>query len=629
MNETQRPAVGTYTPQHLQRWADTAGDSWAVATITNGYNLQFRRRPPAAGRVRHTLITDTVKAAALDRELEALQQKSAIEAVNPEQIGRGFYSTYFLVPKKTGDLRPILDLRALNEYLKVLPFKMLTISDVLKSVLPGEWFTSIDLKDAYFHVPIAQRHRQFLRFAYRGCHWQFRVLPFGLSLSPRVFTRCVTAALAYPRATGVKILPYLDDWLLCSKSPTGASQEVSRLLEHAASLGLRVNLAKSDLQPRQTTDFIGITLNSVTMLARPTSQRVDDILHLMQKFQLGSRHPLVEFMRLLGKLTSISMVVPLGLLRLRPAQRWINGLGLHASRDRMKRVAVDHSWMTAMAPWRNRSYLLEGVPMGAVACRREIVTTDASLTGWGATWQQRAVSGRWADTDQEEHINVLELRAVHLALCQLLPHIRGRHVLIRTDNTTVVYYINHQGGVRSARLLQAARRLLVWAASRLLSLRATYLPGIENVAADYLSRHKPPSGEWQLHPQVAQLIWAKFGQASVDLFATKENAQCPRWFTANLDALSQEWPEGLLYAYPPLPLIWPTLQRVLQERHNLILVAPAWVTRPWFPLLQELAQVAPWPLPQRKDLLLQLGGRIWHPNPHRLKLTAWLVGPSR
>lgn len=629
MTEIQRPAVGTYTPRQLQRWADTAGDPWVVATIMGGYNLQFRRRPPTAGRVKHTVITDTVKAVALDGELDALQQKSAIEEVIPEQIERGFYSTYFLVPKKTGGLRPILDLRTLNEFLKVLPFKMLTVSDVLKSVLPGEWFTSVDLKDAYFHVPIAQRHRQFLRFAYRGRHWQFKVLPFGLSLSPRVFTRCVAAALTHPRSRGLKILPYLDDWLICSKSPGAAAQEVSYLLEHAASLGLRVNLAKSDLQPRQTTDFIGITLNSVTMLARPTIQRVDDILHLLQKFQIGLQYPLVEFMRLLGKLTSISMVVPLGLLRLRPAQRWINKLGLHVARDRMKRVTVNHTWMTAINPWRDRSYLLEGVPMGAVAFRREVVTTDASMVGWGATWQQRAVRGLWTDTERRDHINVLELRAVHLALRQLLPHLRGRHVLIRTDNTTVVYHINHQGGVRSARLLQVTRRLLLWAASRLLSLRATYLPGIENVAADYLSRHKPPSGEWKLHPRVVQQIWMRFGQASVDLFATRENSQCPRWFTTDQDALSQEWPEVLLYAYPPLPLIWPTLQRVLREGHTLILVAPAWITRPWFPLLLDLAQTAPWPLPHRKDLLSQLEGRIWHPNPGRLKLTAWLVGPCQ
>ena len=71
----------------------------------------------------------------------------------------------------------------------------------------GEWFASIDLKDAYFHVPIAPHHRQFLQFAFQGHHFHFRVLPFGLSLPPRVFTRCVTAAFSPLQLRGMKILP--------------------------------------------------------------------------------------------------------------------------------------------------------------------------------------------------------------------------------------------------------------------------------------------------------------------------------------------------------------------------------------------------------------------------------------
>ncbi len=99
------------------------------------------------------------------------------------------FSPYFIVPKKGGGLRPILDLRVLNRALHKLPFKMLTQKRIFGCVRLLDWFAAIDLKDAYFHVSILPRHRPFLRFAFKGQAYQYKVLPFGLSLSPRVETR--------------------------------------------------------------------------------------------------------------------------------------------------------------------------------------------------------------------------------------------------------------------------------------------------------------------------------------------------------------------------------------------------------------------------------------------------------
>lgn len=118
----------------------------------------------------------------MSEEIAILLQKKVIVKVRPSEQQAGFYSTYFLVPKKDGGIRPILDLR-LNSYIKVLPFKMLHTRHILESIEQGEWFTTIDLKDRD-HVPICRAHWQFLRFAFQGQAYEFKVLPFGLSLSP-------------------------------------------------------------------------------------------------------------------------------------------------------------------------------------------------------------------------------------------------------------------------------------------------------------------------------------------------------------------------------------------------------------------------------------------------------------
>ncbi len=109
-----------------------------------------------------------------------------------------------------------------------------------------------------------------------------------------------------------------------------------------------------------------------------------------------------------------------------------------------------------------------------------VVFTDASATGWGATYNGQAVSGVWTGPQRHWHINCLELLAVYLALGRLKGPLRGKHVLVRTNNTATVAYINNQGGLRSPRMSQLARHLLLWSQKHLRSLRAIHIPGVLN-----------------------------------------------------------------------------------------------------------------------------------------------------
>ncbi|XP_073732565.1 uncharacterized protein [Misgurnus anguillicaudatus] len=599
------PAVGRFSSQQLERWKAITPDPWVLATLSRGYSIQFQRRPPRFRGVKDTIVSHPGKALALRQEINALLEKGAITLIDSQTQDGGFYSTYFVIPKKDGGLRPILDLRPLNTHLKVLKFHMLHTVDVLQSIQEGDWFTTIDLKDAYFHVPIVPHHRQFLRFAFEGQAYQFCVLPFGKALAPRVFTRCIAAALGPLQARGMRILPYLDDWLICSQSEAQARMEAAAVVANVSELGLKVNHQKSSLR------------------------RVHNIRQLAGRFRRGRLLTLRTFQQLMGMLTAASSLVPLGLLTLRPFQRWLNNRHLHPARHVHRLVRATHSCRRLLRPWGMREYLMQGVPLGSIPSRREVITTDASQEGWGAVWQCRTVRGCWSPLQQQQHINVLELQAVFFGLQHFLPEVAGRHVLVRTDNTTVVYYINHQGGTRSLQCLKIAQQLLPWANQHLASLRAMYLPGISNRAADLLSRQNPNPGEWRLHPAVVQTIWEHYGRAEVDLFASQDSTHCPLWFSLSepsplgQDALAHAWPRRRLYAFPPLPLILPTLHRIIVEHHETLMIAPRWPGRVWFPMLLRLLHGEPWCLPVRKDLLSQMGGQIWHPDPARLQLWVW------
>ncbi|KAJ1080319.1 hypothetical protein NDU88_000538 [Pleurodeles waltl] len=206
-------------------------------------------------------------------QIAILMKKGAIEVAPRSQRGTGFYSRFFLIRKKTGDWRPILDLCSLNKYLKKQSFRMISLQDVLRLLNRGDFMTSLDLQDAYFHIPIHPNHRKFLRFKVAGIHYQFRVLPFGLRSAPRVFTKVLAPVAAHLRQLGVQVFPYLDDWLIKARTTSKAARDMETCLSLFGALGLTVNYPKSHLDPTKNITFLGAILDTVHAKATASQDR--------------------------------------------------------------------------------------------------------------------------------------------------------------------------------------------------------------------------------------------------------------------------------------------------------------------------------------------------------------------
>ncbi|KAI2648848.1 ORF V: Enzymatic polyprotein [Labeo rohita] len=448
-------------------------------------------------------------------------------------------------------------------------------------------------------------------------HFSTRFSP-SASLSPRVFTKVAEAALAPLRVMGIRILNYLDDWLILAHSWDLVCAHRDMVLNHLARLGLRVNWEKSKLSPAQRISFLGVELDSVSMSARLSPERAQSVLRCAATLRYRSAVPLKQVQRLLGHMASSAAVTPLGLMHMRPLQHWLHTrVPRWAWRRGTFRVNITPSCCQTLSPWTDIMFLRSGVPLEQVS-RRIIVTTDASKTGWGATCNGQAASGVWTGPRLFWHINCLELLAVLLALRRFHPMIWGKHVLVRSDNTATVAYINHQGGVRSFRMSQLARHLLLWSQHRLKSLRATHIPGEANRVADSLSRQVSLGGEWRLHPQSVQLIWDRFGQAQVDLFASPESTHCQLWYGLT-EAPPRDRRTGTQLAKGPTQVCFSPLCKVREDEEQILLVAPFWPNRTWFSDLVLLASAPPWRIPLRKDLLSQGKGTIWHPRPRSLE----------
>ena len=145
--------------------------------------------------------------------IQSMQQNNIVEVVRDATSPR-CYSHLFLVAKKSGGWGPVIDLSFLNSFLEIPHFTMESAESIPRSLPRDAWVTSIDLVDAYFHIPIHRGYRKFLRFQTRDRIYHFRALPFGLSPAPWVFTKIVTEIKMLIHMMGINLCQYLGDQCL-------------------------------------------------------------------------------------------------------------------------------------------------------------------------------------------------------------------------------------------------------------------------------------------------------------------------------------------------------------------------------------------------------------------------------
>ena len=446
--------VGGRLQRFASEWETVTSDPWVLSVVRGGYRLEFTASPPPFWGIKATTVPrEPAKRAALLQEVEALIRKNAVVAISgPRRVGH--YSSFFLTPKKADPgmnqckWRPIINLKPLNFFISPQPFRMETLAAILQVLGPGYWGVTLDLKDAYLHVPIHPSSRQWLRFAIQEQAFEFRVLPFGLTSSPRVFTRIVKTIAEFLRPKGFTLFIYLDDFLIVNRCHAVLQRDVRDICALLHRLGFVINWAKSNLVPSQQVQFLGSNLDLRSGIVRPTSQRVLDVVNCAA---LIYSRKLVEarlILRLLGLMASLVDNVPLCRLRMRLVQLHLAAYYRPWFHPLHHQIPVTGSLRKALGWWLCETHLLSGVAFPPPISNLTL-TTDASKRGWGAHLLGHHVSGRWSMSQARHHINVLELWAVHLALRHLTSLVQGQFVTVQSDNMTVVQYLNKQGGTRS------------------------------------------------------------------------------------------------------------------------------------------------------------------------------------
>ena len=609
----------------VDRWTRLSGDPWIHSVVT-GVRIPFWKelvqlRQPFPFRL------SELERAAVVGELQKLSQKQVIERVTP--VEGQFISNVFLRPKRDGQFRMILDLTELNKAVQYEHFKMTSLRTALEMMRPDCWMASVDLKDAYYSVAVAEEDRKFLRLQWEGQLYQFRALPNGLACAPRIFTKLLSPVYAGLRQEGHECFPYIDDSFVVGDSREECKATVGELASTLDHLGFFVHREKSVMVPTQRLTFLGFELDSRDMSVSLTQEKKEKFVRAAEDVLNKELSSVREVAGLVGLMIAYSPALEYGGAHIKALERDKN-LGLKLNKGNFDgRMAITEEAKVEIHWWLDQ--------IGKEDAKRQIrwdasdveVITDASMEGWGAHRGEALAGGRWLPGEAESHINVLELKAILLGLKSLVKE-EGEHISILTDNTTALAYVKNMGGLRSEECNAVAKEIWDWAEQSENWLSIAHIPGVDNCVADYLSRHFSDRIEWSINMKIFKKICKVFGQPTVDLFASRTNAKVDKYVAWGpdpeawrIDAFVMCWTNEFFYVFPPFSLVGRVIRKLRADGGKAILVAPDWPTQPWYGSLMNATRRR-LHFRRANDNLLTLGRPRALENVNRIPLVACL-----
>ena len=535
-----------------------------------------------------------------------------------------YISPIFSRPKKNGSVRIILNLKDLNDNVEYHHFKMDNRQMAARLMTLGCYMASIDIQQAYYMVPVAREQRKFLRFFWEGSLFQFAVLPNGLACAPRLFTKLLKPVYATLRRRGVKIVGYIDDSFIVHESLAECDSHARQVWDLLTELGFLINVDKSIVVPTQRLTFLGYIFDSNTMSITLPGEKIHKLKGQVEHLRRTPRHTIQQVAEVLGLFVAYCEAADYGQLHYRALERDKIGALKLSRGDYSGKMYISHEG------WRDVDWWFDNAETTSKTVYRPVpttvITSDASLLGWGAHFEDKSTGGRWSLLESHLHINVLECMAGMFAIkcfCRDMQHV---DIQLRMDNTTAVAYVNHMGGSKSLACDNVARQLWLWCAERNIWLSACHIPGRLNVIADTRSREFDDSTEWSLDESLFTKAVTAWGMPTVDLFASRLNKKVPCYVAWHpdphahfIDAFALDWSKfSTFYAFPPFSLIGRCLQKIRREGATGIMVAPEWPTQPWWPALQELMTEPPFLVRKAANLLTSPTGRS-HPL-HKLRL---------
>ncbi|VDI40303.1 Hypothetical predicted protein [Mytilus galloprovincialis] len=255
----QSASVKGRLKEHFNYWQDIDTNTFVLDIIKNGYSIPFITSPPVMFNENNKSAynnAEFVSEAITDllRNNCIVQVKSRPHVVNPLTVS----------VQSSGKKRLILDLRLVNEHVWKSKIKFEDWRVALQYFDRNNYTFKFDLRSGYHHLDIEQSCHTYLGFSWKQNFYVFTVLPFGLSSSPYIFTKCLRLLVKHWRKCGIRIVLYLDGGWGTNSTFDSCNADSNFVLKSLTEVGFVINTEKSVWKPCQELIWLGIIWNSKT-----------------------------------------------------------------------------------------------------------------------------------------------------------------------------------------------------------------------------------------------------------------------------------------------------------------------------------------------------------------------------
>lgn len=380
-------------------------------------------------------------------------------------------------------------------------------------------------------------------------------------------------------------------------------------------------------EPSKQCKFLGMIIDSEKMIIELPHLKKDQLIQKITLCLSKENWKIREVASVIGLLIAACPAVPYGILYTKILEREKVLALLINDQDFEQKMTLSNSARADLLWWKDT------IPTAFQKIRslnyKKEIFSDASLTGWGASWNGNHTNGFWTASQRKLHINYLELIAAFHALRCFASDCSDCEILLRVDNTTALAYIRRMGGIQYPELNHLARSIWQWCEKRRIFVDAEYIPSRENVHADRESRSTSIDMEWELADVAFNKISKRWGSPEVDLFASTINTKVKKFCSWRpdpeawlVDAFTVNWKNLRFYAFPPFSVILKTLKKIKDDKATGIVVVPYWPSQPWFPIFMKMLSGDPIFFNPSPDLLLSPCRSLEHPLAHHLSLVA-------